>query len=39
MVLGIFGAEECPKLGAWWKRPCDVIVRWNGTKFTYEALY
>ena len=21
-----------------WKRPCDVIVRWNRTKFIFEAL-
>jgi hypothetical protein len=40
MVLGISAASnDCPKhLRGWWKRPCDVIVRWNGTKFTYEAL-
>jgi hypothetical protein len=40
MVLGISAAsKDCPKrLRTWWKRPCDVIVRWNGTKFTYEAL-
>ena len=40
MVLGISaGSKDCPKrLRTWWKLPCDVIVRWNGTKFTYEAL-
>ena len=41
MVLGIYGnSKNCPKrLRHWWKQPCDVIVRWNGTKFTYEGLY
>ena len=40
MVLGISAAsKDCPRrLRTWWKRPCDVIVRWNGAKFTYEAL-
>ena len=34
MVLGIPGdSKDCPKrLRTFWKRPCDVIVRWNGTK-------
>ena len=47
MVLAISGAsKECPKRRIFlrtygptaWKRPCDVIVRWNGAKFTYEGL-
>jgi hypothetical protein len=49
MVLGIPGdSKNCPRprrnmfmrtYGILaWKRPCDVIVRWNGTRFTYEAL-
>src|SRR4029077_10814615 len=47
MVLGIPGdSKDCPKRRMFirtygptaWKRPCDVVVRWNGTKFTYEAL-
>jgi hypothetical protein len=46
MVLNIQAAsKECPKRyrdrlirirGFKW--PCDVIVRWNGAKFTYDAL-
>ena len=41
MVLGIYGnSENCPKrLRTFWKQSCDVIVRWNGTRFTYEALF
>jgi hypothetical protein len=47
MVLSIpADSKDCPKRrifirsydGTAWKLPCDVIVRWNGTKFTYEAL-
>jgi len=47
MVLAIPGdSKDCPKRRMFvrtygptaWKRPCDVIVRWSGTKFTYEAL-
>jgi hypothetical protein len=49
MVLGIPGdSKNCPKRqrdilmrtygSTAFKRECDVIVRWNGTKFTYEAL-
>ena len=48
MVLEISGADkECPKrrmfiraYGSFsaGRRPCDVIVRWNGTKFIYEPL-
>ena len=47
MVLGIPGdSKDCPKRRMFirtygptaWKRPCDVVVRWNGSKFTYEAL-
>jgi hypothetical protein len=47
MIVGIPGdSKDCPKRNTFmriygpvaWKRPCDVIVRWNGTKFTYEAL-
>jgi hypothetical protein len=42
MVLGIYGtSEDCPKRvrRTFWKETCWVIVRWNGTRFTYEALF
>jgi hypothetical protein len=45
MVLGIPGdSKDCPKhmrsfAPNAFKKSCDVIVRWNGTKFTYEALH
>ena len=44
MVLGIPGdSKDCPKrirssAPNAFKQSCDVIVRWNGTRFTYEAL-
>jgi hypothetical protein len=48
MVLSVFsGNKDCPThdvelekgvvLPAW-KQSCDAIVKWNGTKFTYEPL-
>lgn len=44
MVLGIPGhSKDCPKrirssAPSAFKQSCDVIVRWNGTRFTYEPL-
>ena len=47
MVLGIPGdRKDCPKRRTFirtygpvaWKQSCDVIVRWNGNRFTYQAL-
>jgi len=47
MVVAISGdSKECPRRSMFirtygptaWKQPCDVIVRWNRTKFTYEPL-
>jgi hypothetical protein len=42
LVLNIFtGDKNCPTYdnrGGFWKRPCAVVVKWNGTKFTYKPL-
>jgi hypothetical protein len=47
LVLNVFlGSEECPievRKVHWskvvnWKLPCAVVVKWNGTKFTYKPL-
>jgi hypothetical protein len=44
MVVGIpRDSNDCPKhlrssAGHAFKEACDVIVRWNGSRFTYEAL-
>jgi hypothetical protein len=47
MVVGIPGdSRDCPQRDALvrtygptaWKRSCDVIVTWNGTRLIYKAL-
>ena len=40
LVLNIFsGDKNCPTYdNCYWKWPCAVVVKWNGTKFIYKPL-
>jgi hypothetical protein len=38
MRMSVSGADEKKCKVKWWKEFCDVIVRWDGKKFTFKPL-
>ena len=38
LVLHVSGADNKHCLVKWWKQYCDVVVKWDGKKFTYKPL-
>jgi hypothetical protein len=38
LVLSISGADEKHCKVKWWKQYCDIVVKWDGKKFTYKPL-
>jgi hypothetical protein len=38
LVLHVSGADNKHCQVKWWKRHCDIVVKWDGKKFTFKPL-
>jgi hypothetical protein len=38
LVLSVSGADEKNCKVKWWKEFCDIVVKWDGKKFTFKPL-